>query len=97
MTDLRTAAQAVDDAYFDDAAPDMQMKIAMSALRAALEKPECCEWTYDEDDETDLGCWNTSCKKMFAVPANPRKFVMFCPGCGKPIKFLESEDEIQES
>ena len=36
MTDLRTAAQAVDDAYFDDAAPDMQMKIAMTALRAAL-------------------------------------------------------------
>ena len=39
MDELRKAAQDVDDAYFDDVAPDTQLIIAMTTLRAALAKP----------------------------------------------------------
>jgi len=90
MTDLRTAAQAVDDAYFDDAAPDIQMKIAMSALRTTLAQQDVCEWTQD-GGTLESSCGETFCTDNDYAP--PSEYMKFCLYCGKPIKFLESEHE----
>jgi len=52
-------------------------------------QPEQCEWKYDENGEFRSACGGAY---MSDIGANPSDYMTFCCGCGKKIKFLESEE-----
>ena len=65
----------------------------MEALRAALQQPApddaVCEWTEGGD------MWDGACKKAFFTHGDyepPNKYMKFCYGCGKRIRFIDGEN-----
>lgn len=60
------------------------------ALRAALAQKDVCEWK----DETAF--FRSACDATYPTQEyggnHPRDYMKFCFHCGKPIKFLESEE-----
>ena len=61
------------------------------ALRAALAQQGMCEWVDDGAlFQSSCGC---AYPRQEVGGNHPRDYMKFCTGCGKPIKFLESEHE----
>ena len=84
MTDsLRAAAQAVVDEF------DNYSRVAetIEALRTALAEPQECEWKKKNDWMWRLSCDGTDEEIHLA------RYMKFCYGCGKKIKFVENANE----
>jgi len=92
MVGLRTAAKDVLDEIdrMKDGRYNASIGVSPAsreALRVALAQQDVCDWKANE--KSVCGYWETACGEAYPT----RKGFTFCPDCGKPIKFLESENE----
>ena len=99
-TDLRAAAMLALKALEDSCAPRLSTKHyaaydeAITALRAALERPSECRWLQDGDE--DSGTYMASCNQRYfsVVDGTPKDNHMeHCCYCGKPLVEVPIEPE----
>ena len=95
MSDLRTAAQKVVDAWGDPLGMKRLCE-EIDALRAALEQPNECQW--QQDGDRDSGMYMASCNRRYFVfedgtPSDNR--MKHCCYCGKVLVevLIEQEDD----
>lgn len=88
MTDqLRAAAQTL-MSYFDNGEINPNLSSRLQDLRIALAADaEHCEWTHYIGRQ-----YAAACRPDYFRLIVSRKGLNFCQNCGKPIKFLESEE-----
>lgn len=66
--------------------------VKLSDVQLALSDAQSSQCDWKEDDE---GYWETSCRRFMCfehAPPNEQGY-KFCHSCGKPIKFIEHEQE----